>query len=82
MSWQQSDIDTLNAAIASGIRSVAFADGRKTEYQSLDQMLAARKVIQAELDMATQSASGLVRRRVGVYNSGLGGRGGSWRNPC
>ena len=71
MAWQQSDLDRLNAAIASGVRAVTFADGRKNEYQNLDQMLAARRVISAELAMQAQAASGVVRRKFGAYRSGV-----------
>jgi hypothetical protein len=71
MAYTQADLDKVRAAITSGVRSVSFADGRKTEYQSLDQLLAAEKVIAAELRMQAQAASGLVRRRVPYYRSGL-----------
>jgi hypothetical protein len=71
MSYQQSDLDRLNQAIASGIRSVTFADGRRTEYQSLDQLLAAKAVIQSELAMKTTAKGAIVRRRVPFYRSGL-----------
>lgn len=38
--WSQSDIDTLKAAIASGVVSVSYAGppARTITYQSLDQM--------------------------------------------
>jgi hypothetical protein len=71
MAYQQSDLDRLDAAIASGVRAVTFADGRKTEYQSLDQLLAARKVIAGQIEMAATTKSALVRRRVPVFRSGL-----------
>lgn len=71
MAYQQSDLDKLDQAIASGIRSVTFADGRRTEYQSLDQLLAARTVVEAQIKMAAQATTGLVRRRVPYYRSGL-----------
>lgn len=60
MAFTTTDLDRINAAIASGIRSVTFADGRKREYQTLDQLLAARDAIQA--DLAGQSSVG--RRRL------------------
>jgi hypothetical protein len=71
MSYQQSDLDRLNQAIASGIRSVTFADGRRTEYQSLDQLLAAKAVIQSELAMKATAKGAIVHRRVPFYRSGL-----------
>lgn len=71
MAYTQADLDKVRAAITSGLRSVTFADGRRTEYQSLDQLLAAEKVIDAALKMQAQATSGLVRRRVPYYRSGL-----------
>lgn len=61
MAWTQDDLTTLQRAIATGVRSVTFADGRRTEYQNADQMLAAVKVIAAEL--AGQASSDVRRRR-------------------
>ncbi|NBB37652.1 phage head-tail joining protein [Sphingobium yanoikuyae] len=69
--WKQSDLVAVRAAIASGVRSVTFADGRKTEYHSLDQLLAAERVIDAALKMQDQAVSGVVRRRTPYYRSGL-----------
>lgn len=69
--WTDSDLIAVRRAIASGVRSVTFADGRKTEYQSLDQLLAAERVIDAALKMQAQAASGLNRRRTPYYRSGL-----------
>lgn len=71
MAWSDSDLTAIRAAIRSGTRSVTFADGRKTEYQSLDHLLAAEKVIDAALKMQAQAASGVVRRRTPYYKSGL-----------
>ena len=67
MAWQQSDLTTIRAAIASGVRSVTFADGRRQEFQNLDQLLAAEKVIGAALKMQDQAAGGVVRRRFTPY---------------
>jgi|EndMetStandDraft_9_1072997.scaffolds.fasta_scaffold00102_13 hypothetical protein len=69
--WKQSDLVAVRTAIASGVRSVTFADGRKTEYHSLDQLLAAERVIDAALQMQAQTASGVLRRRTPYYRSGL-----------
>ncbi|WP_188064740.1 phage head-tail joining protein [Sphingobium sp. KCTC 72723] len=69
--WTTSDLAIVRSAIASGIRSVTFADGRKTEYQSLDQLLAAERVIEAALKMQAQTASGVLRRRTPYYRNGL-----------
>ena len=71
MAYQQSDLDKLDAMIVSGVRRVTFADGRSTEYQNLDQMLAAKRVIAAEIKMEATAAGSLVRLRVPYYRSGL-----------
>ncbi|MFC3579120.1 phage head-tail joining protein [Sphingomonas hylomeconis] len=71
MAWSVTDLEKLQAAVSSGVRSVTFADGRRTEYQSLDHVLAAIKVVDAELRMQAQATNGLVRRRVPYYRSGL-----------
>lgn len=69
--WTQSDLAAVRSAISSGVRSVTFADGRRTEYHSLDQLLAAERVIDAALQMQAQAVSGVVRRRTPYYRSGL-----------
>lgn len=70
-SWTQDDLTRIRTAIASGTRSVTFADGRKKEYQNLDQLLAAEKVIAAQLQMQAETAGGINRRRTPYYRSGL-----------
>lgn len=49
MAWTQADLDRLDAAIASNVRKVTFADGRSTEYQNAGEMLSVRNTIKAEL---------------------------------
>lgn len=71
MAYTQSDLGKVQAAITSGVRSITFADGRRTEYHSLDQLLAAARVIEAELKMQARASTGIVRRRVPYYKSGL-----------
>lgn len=71
MAWQQTDLDAIRANIASGVQQVTYADGRIVRYQNLDQMIAAERVIGAALQMAADAASGLVRRRFGVFRSGI-----------
>lgn len=71
MAWAQEDLDRIDRAISSNIRRVKYADGREVEYQSVREMLAARQVIKAEIQMIEQAQSGLVRRRFGAYRSGL-----------
>ncbi|MBN8843263.1 MAG: hypothetical protein J0H88_08440 [Sphingomonadales bacterium] len=69
--WTQDDLARVRTAIASGTRSVTFADGRKQEYQTLDHLLAAEKVIAAALQMQAETAGGINRRRTPYYRSGL-----------
>lgn len=60
MAFQQTDLDKLDAAILSGVKSVTFADGRRTEFHSLDEMRGLRTDIKAEL---AANASQLAPRR-------------------
>ena len=71
MAWTDADLVKVRTAVASGVRSITFADGRKTEYQSLDQLLAAERVIEAALNMQAQALGGINRRRTPYYRSGL-----------
>lgn len=71
MAFVQADLDRINTAIASGIRKVTFEDGRSREYQNLDQMLAAKRVIEAEVNMIAARSAGVVRRRLAGYSKGL-----------
>jgi hypothetical protein len=48
VAWTQSDVDRLKAAIASGTKSVAYADKTIT-YQDLDSMLKALTAMEAEV---------------------------------
>lgn len=48
MAWTQSDIDALKAAIASGVKSVAYSDKTVT-YHSLSEMLQALAAMEAEV---------------------------------
>ncbi|MEQ5789073.1 hypothetical protein J3454_14345 [Erythrobacter sp. NFXS35] len=47
--WTQDDLDRVQAALASGQKSVTFEDGRKLEYQDGDDLLKLRTQIKAEL---------------------------------
>ncbi|MCP3732033.1 hypothetical protein M9978_16530 [Sphingomonas sp. MG17] len=71
MAYTADDLVAIRAAIKSGIRKVTFADGRSTEYQSLDQLLKAEEVIAAQVAMLNVSASSIRRRRVPYYRSGV-----------
>lgn len=52
MAWSEQDLDKIDAALASNVRKVTYADGRTVEYQNADQMLAVRKSMKAELAAA------------------------------
>jgi hypothetical protein len=54
VAFTQSDIDTLKAAIASGVRSVTFAD-RTVTYNSIDEMLKALSTMQAEVQGSSRN---------------------------
>lgn len=71
MAWAESDLDTVRAAIASGVQEVTYQDGRKIRYQSLDHLVAAEKVIATALTMQARATSGIISRRVPYYRSGL-----------
>ncbi len=48
-SWTQEDLERVQEALASGERSVTFADGRKIEYQTAADLMKVRNQIRAEL---------------------------------
>ncbi|HUD30426.1 MAG TPA: hypothetical protein VMQ93_16270 [Novosphingobium sp.] len=49
MAWTTDDLDSLDRALLSGKKSFTFADGRKIEYHSLDEVRAVRREVKAEL---------------------------------
>jgi phage baseplate assembly protein gpV len=57
MGWQQSDLDTVEKALASGQKRVTFEDGRTFEYQAAADMLNVRKEIKAALAAAASQVS-------------------------
>jgi hypothetical protein len=57
MPFQQSDLDKLDAAITAGVKKVTFADGRSTEYHSLDEMRRLRADVKAELSASSSQVS-------------------------
>lgn len=62
MAFTQSDLDRINAAIASGKRSVQL-NGRRIEYQSLSDMLKAKAAIEQELNAGLEESTGVNRPR-------------------
>lgn len=66
--WTQEDLDAVQQALASGEKSVTFADGRKLEYQNTGELLKLRTQIKSEI--AANNPARPVRRatvaRMGV----------------
>jgi hypothetical protein len=52
MAWTASDLAAIDAAIASGVQKVRFADGKEVTYASVDALLRARALIGAEVNGA------------------------------
>lgn len=65
MAWTQSDLDALSTAIMQGAKSVTYADGRKVEYHSLDEMRRLRSDMKAEIAAAASQVSPRTRFSVG-----------------
>lgn len=67
MAWSQSDIDTLRAAVVSGVLTVTYAGppARSITYQSLHDMRALLAEMNAEV-------SGSPRYRLAATSKGLG----------
>jgi hypothetical protein len=67
--WTQADVDTLRAAIASGVLSVEFSGppSRRVQYQSTDAMLKVLALAVAELatSAGTRSTYKLMAHRKG-----------------
>lgn len=61
MAWTQADLDAIDKAIGNNVRSVTFADGRRTEYQDADKMLQVRNAIRAEVLSTAATTQGRVR---------------------
>jgi hypothetical protein len=58
--WTQGDLDRLNAAIATGAKSVQFGSGdnaHRTEFRTLDEMLAIRRLIVASVSGGVSTTS-------------------------
>lgn len=56
MALTQSDLDKLDKAIARGVLRVEYADGA-VQYQSIEQMLTARKFVAGEVGGASRQSS-------------------------
>ena len=56
MAWTQSQLDAIEAAIASGELTVRFGD-RTVTYRSMDELLQARAVIKESIDASAGNAT-------------------------
>lgn len=65
MAWSQSDIDTLKAAMAKGVKRVRYSSG-EVEYQSVSEMMDLLRTMEREVN-----ADGSVGRRVARVVSGF-----------
>jgi len=65
MPFQQSDLDKIDAAILTGVKSVTFADGRKTDFHSLDEMRRLRADVKAELAASSSQVGRRTRFIIG-----------------
>lgn len=65
MAWSQSDIDTLKAAMAKGVKRVRYSSG-EVEYQSVSEMMDLLRTMERELN--ADSSGG---RRVARVVSGF-----------
>lgn len=63
MAWTQSDLDSIDQAIAQGVAEVRFAD-RTVRYRSIDDLLKARDAISQTL--ANQQGS-VIKRHLRIY---------------
>jgi hypothetical protein len=68
MAFTQTDLDNLDAAIASGHR-VVHAEGRRVEYASHEEMMRIRDLIAGKLAAAsgTGAGAGTTSQRRGVF---------------
>jgi hypothetical protein len=71
MAFTADDLNTIDRAIASGVKRVTFADGRTTEYQDVAAMVKARDLIQSEINRTTTAAAGIRRKRFAVFGTGV-----------
>ncbi len=49
MAFTQTDLDQINAAIASGELSIRTSDGKQVTYRSIDELIKARDAVLAEI---------------------------------
>lgn len=67
MAYSQTDLDAINSAIASGALSVAFRD-RTVTYRSIDDLLKAKRTIEAEIAGTASTPRMYPRRQVATFD--------------
>jgi hypothetical protein len=55
MAFTQTQLDALEAAIAAGVK-VYHHEGKRVEYQTLDEMLKVREIMRADLGLVANDA--------------------------
>lgn len=66
MSFTQNDLDRIDRAIAQGVLTVTFSDGRSVTFSSFEELSARRAFIAKELDGTPGR-----QRMVGEYKKGV-----------
>lgn len=66
MAFTTDDIGALDRALAAGVQSVRFADGRTVNYQTPAEMIQVRNLIQQELAMTSATPPSRITRVVFV----------------
>lgn len=59
MAWTQADLTALDNAFKSGASSCTYADGRRTDWRSVDEYLKLRALALSEIATSAGSATGL-----------------------
>lgn len=68
--YTSDDLANIRKCIATGVLRTRYADGREVQFQDLDQLLAAEKVIAAAIEMAATATSGIVRKKLASFRNG------------
>lgn len=61
MAFTQADIDRLKEAIATGARKVRYADGRETEFRSLQEMKDTLAMMESDTSSSPRVLVGFVQ---------------------
>ncbi len=68
MAFTTTDLAAVDAAIASGELTIRAADGKTVTYRSMDELLKARAVMQAELAAATPRPRAYPRHQLADFS--------------